>query len=449
MKSFDVIIIGGGPAGYVAAIRSAQLEMTTAIIEKTRFGGMCLNWGCVPSRRLMESARLYRRILGAASFGIDGTDGNAITFNWTRALAEKDKIVNRLVKGVEFLMKKNRVEVISGEARLIGNSQVEVNGETYSAGKIIIATGSRPNRAPLSQLPDTLVTEIDSMYSLPSLPDNIVVIGGDIVACETASLLQLLGKKVTIVASQESLVPWMDDALIKFVTDRFKKDGIRVMMGSPVPTAAKGGIRVGSETIACDLVVNASRRTAILPPYENLPLELENGFIRINEFMQTSIPSVYAAGDVTGQIFAHIASAQGTCAVNHIAGMREPVDYGKMPTTIYMEPEVGSVGLTESQVKDTGFEFVKGEFPMSVNSRAMVEGTPEGFVKILADQKYGEVLGVHIVAEHAGDLIAEAAMCIKTEGTLDDLSRVVHAHPTVSETLLEASFKAMGKPLHV
>jgi dihydrolipoamide dehydrogenase len=449
MKSFDVMIIGGGPAGYVAAIRSGQLEMTTAIVEKARLGGMCLNWGCVPSRRLMESARMYKRILNAESFGIDGPDAGNVHFNWKKALTEKDKIVNRLVKGVEFLMKKNRVEVIGGEARLLGNMQVDVNGETYSAGKIIIATGSRPNREPVAKLPDELVLEIDRLYTSASLPDNIVVIGGDVVACETASLLNLLGRKVTMVASQDRLVPWMDDSLIKFVTDRFKKDGIRVLMGSPVPTATKGGIKVGNETIACDAVVNASRRTAILPPMENLPLDVENGFIRVNEFMQTSIPSVYAAGDVTGQIFAHVASAQATSAVNHIAGMREPVDYHKMPTTIYMEPEVGSVGMTEAHLKETGIEYMKGEFPMSVNSRAMVEGTPEGFVKILADQKYGEVLGVHIIAEQASDLVAEAAMCMRTEGTLDDLSRVVHAHPTVSETLLEASFKAMGKPLHV
>ncbi|HEY3296372.1 MAG TPA: dihydrolipoyl dehydrogenase [bacterium] len=449
MKTFDVVIIGGGPAGYVAAIRSAQLEMTTAIIEKSRLGGMCLNWGCVPSRRLMESARLYRRFLSAGSFGIEGADPDHIHFNWQKSLQEKDKIVTRLVKGVEFLMKKNRVEVISGEGRLLSNARVEVNGEAIGAGKIIIATGSRPNRAPLAQLPDALVMEIDQLYSSPTLPDNIVVVGGDVVACETASLLSLLGKKVTMVASQERLVPWMDDAIIKFVTDRFKKDGIRVLMGSPVPVAAKGGIKVGSETIACDLVLNASRRTAILPDFGDVPVDLENGFIRVNEFMQTSVPSVYAAGDVTGQIFAHIASAQGACAINHMAGLREPVDYRTMPTTIYMEPEVGSVGLSEVQITDAGTEYVKGEFPMSVNSRAMVEGTPEGFVKMLADQKYGELLGVHIVAEHAGDLIAEAAMCIKTEGTLDDLSRVVHAHPTVSETLLEASFKAMGKPLHV
>lgn len=449
MKSFDVMIIGGGPAGYVAAIRSAQLEMTTVIVEKSRLGGMCLNWGCVPSRRLMESARLYDRILGAGAFGIDGTDSGSVSFNWKKALAEKDKIVNRLVKGVEFLMKKNRVEIIHGEARLLSNMQLSVNGETYAAGKIIIATGSRPNREPVSQLPENLVMEIDQLYAGSSLPENIVVVGGDVVACETVSLLKLLGKKVTIVASQERLIPWMDDSLIKFVTDRFKRDGIRVLMGAPIPTAAKGGIQVGKETVTCDLVVNASRRTAILPPIENLPLDLDNGFVRVNEFMQTNIPSVYAAGDVTGQIFAHIASAQATCAVNHMAGMREAIDYRKMPTTIYMEPEVGSVGLTESELTGARIEFVEGQFPMSVNSRAMVEGTPEGFVKILADQKYGEVLGVHIVAEHACDLIGEAAMCMKTEGTLDDLSRVVHAHPTVSETLLEASFKAMGKPLHV
>jgi dihydrolipoamide dehydrogenase len=216
-----------------------------------------------------------------------------------------------------------------------------------------------------------------------------------------------------------------------------------------VPVPAPGGIQVGSEVVECDLVVNAARRHAVVPDLNGVPLDLDNGFIRTNEFMQTSVPSIYAVGDVTGRLFAHVASAQGLCAVNHIAGLKEAVEYDRMPVTIFMEPEIASVGLTEQQLTEAGTEFVKGEFPMSVNSRALVEGTVEGFVKILAEPKYGEVLGVHIVAERATDLIAEAVMCIRTEGTLDDLARVVHAHPTVSETMLEAGFKALGRPLHV
>jgi dihydrolipoamide dehydrogenase len=447
MKMYDVIIIGGGPGGYVSAIRAGQLGLKTALIEKARLGGMCLNWGCVPSRRLMESARIYQRVLRAGAFGVDGVEG--ATFNWRNAIGEKDKIVTKLVKGVEFLMKKNKVELISGTASLAGEMQVKVGEETLTAKAIIIATGSRPSREPVSQLPESLVLEIDQLYASAAVADKIVIMGGDVVACETASLLALLRKKVTIVASQEKLVPWMDQSLAKFVSDRFKKDGIRVITGAHVPTPAKGGIQVGSDVIECDVVVNASRRIAIIPERHDVPLDLENGAIRTNEFMQTNIPGVYAVGDVTGQLFAHVASAQGMCAVNHIAGMKEPVDYARMPVTIFMEPEIASVGLTEQQLTESGTEFIKGEFPMSVNSRALVEGSVEGFVKILAEPKYGEVLGVHIVAERATDLIAEAVMCLRTEGTLDDLAHVVHAHPTVSETVLEAGYKAMGRPVHV
>ncbi len=449
MKSYDVIIIGGGPGGYVAAIRAAQLGKKTALVEKHRMGGMCLNWGCVPARRLMESARFYDRIRNAAVFGVDGIDSDALHFNWKKSVTEKDRIVTKLVKGVEFLMKKNKVDVITGEATLIGGTQVRVGDEVYQAGKSIIATGSRPNRRALAALPEKLVVEIDDFYTRETLPDKIIVAGGDTIACEMASMLRLIGKTVTIVASESKLMGWLDDSLSKFIADKFKEQGITVLTGKTFTGAKGNSVQVGDQAIEADMVINCERRTAVLPPLDDVPLDLDNGFIHVNEFMQTSIPSVYAIGDVTGRIFAHVASAQGMCAVNHLTGLKEPVDYLRMPITLYLDPEIGSVGYTEEQLKEQGIAYISGEFPMSVNSKALVEGAPEGFVKILADQKYGEVLGVHVVAARATDLISEASMCMRTEGTLDDLTRVVHAHPTVSETFLEAGFKASGKPLHI
>jgi dihydrolipoamide dehydrogenase len=449
MKSFDVMIIGGGPGGYVAAIRAAQLGMKTALVEKSKLGGMCLNWGCVPARRLMESARFFERIKSASAFGVEGLDANALSFNWKRAVAEKDRIVTKLVKGVEFLMKKNKVEVISGEAKLLGGAQVVVKGETYSAGKTVIATGSRPDRAPLSALPESLVIEIDELYRRDSVPDNIIVAGGDTVAVEMASMLRLIGKNVTVVASEPRLLPWSDRSLSDFVADKFQRSGIRVLLQSEFRGGQGKSVHVGDASLEADMVVNCSLRKAVLPPMESVWLDLENGFVGVNEYLQTSVPSVYAVGDVTGRIFAHVASAQATCAVNHMAGLKEPMDYLRTPAVIYMEPEIGSVGLSEEAVKSMGREYLKGEFPLSVNSKAVVEGNTEGFVKILAEQKYGEILGVHVVAARATDIISEAVMCMRTEGTLDDLARVVHAHPTVSETVLEAGYKAMGKPLHI
>jgi dihydrolipoamide dehydrogenase len=410
---------------------------------------MCLNWGCVPARRLMESARVYDHVLHSSLFGVEGVDPKTLRFNWQKALAEKDRIVTKLVKGVEYLMKKNRVEVISGEARLIRGTTVMVGNEEYQAEHVIIATGSRPDRTPVEMLPPRLLAEVDDLYSRDAIPDHIVVAGGDTVACEMASMLRLIGKSVTIVSPDEKLLPWLDESTSRFIVERFRKDGIRVLLNNRFTGSTSAGVKVGDEDLECDLVVNCSKRTAVLPDLDAVPFDMKDGFIRTNEFMQTSVPSVYAVGDVTGSIFAHVASAQGVCAVHHVSGLREPMDYNRMPITLYMYPEIAAVGLTEEQLREKGIEYVKGEFPMSVNSKALVEGDAEGFVKILADQKYGEVLGVHVVASRATDLIAEAAMCMRTEGTLDDLARVVHAHPTVSETFLEAGFKAMGKPLHV
>ncbi|MBU0509123.1 dihydrolipoyl dehydrogenase [bacterium] len=449
MKSCDVIIIGAGPGGYVAAIRAAQLGLKTTLVEKYRMGGMCLNWGCVPARRLMESARVYDRALNAAAFGVEGIDKNSVCFNWKRSVAEKDRIVTKLVKGVEFLMKKNKVDVISGEARLAGGTRVIVGEETYETKKTIIATGSRPNRTHFAALPDNLAVEVDDFFARDEIPDSIIVAGGDTVACEMASMLHTIGKTVTIVTEEQKLVSRLDESLASYIADRFKKQGIRVLTGSRFTGVDGEGVKVGDEVIVCDLVVNCERRTAVLPQMNDVPLDVDNGFISVNEFMQTSVPSVYAVGDVTGSIFAHAASAQGICAINHIAGLKEAVDTLRMPVTIYMDPEISSVGYTEEELKRQGIEYVRGDFPMNVNSKAIVEGNIEGFVKILADQKYGEVLGVHVVAARATDLIAEAVMCMRTEGTLDDLTRVVHAHPTVSETVLEAGYKASGKPLHI
>jgi dihydrolipoamide dehydrogenase len=449
MKSYDVIIIGGGPGGYVSAIRAAQLGMKTALVEKGKLGGMCLNWGCVPSRRLMESARLFDRIRNASSFGIDGVEAKALTFNWKKAIAEKDRIVAKLVKGVEFLMKKNKVDVISGEAALAGGTEVRVAGESYGVGQIILATGSRPDRGPLRALPEGLVIEIDELYKRDSLPRNIIVAGGDTVGAEMASMLNLIGKNVTVVAPEPRFLPWLDRSLSDFVADKFQRSGIRALLQTDFRGANGNVVQAGDENIETDMVVNCSRRRAVLPPLESVPLDLEDGFVAVNEYLQTSVPSVYAIGDVTGRIFAHVAAAQGVCAVNHMAGLKEPMDYLRTPAVIYMDPEIGSVGFSEEEVKNSGTEYLKGEFPMSVNSKSVVEGNTEGFVKVLAEQKYGEILGIHVVASRATDLISEAVMCMRTEGTLDDLARVVHAHPTVSETVLEAGYKAMGKPLHI
>ncbi|MEW6368978.1 MAG: FAD-dependent oxidoreductase [Acidobacteriota bacterium] len=449
MQSFDVIVIGAGPGGYTAAARAAQLGMRTAVVEKDRLGGMCMNWGCVPSRRLMEAGRLYRRIGQASAFGIDGIEASRLTFNWKKAVAEKDRLVRKLVADIGSLMEKHRVEVVAGEGRLVDPGSVRVGKETYAAGRTIIATGSRPGRTAVADLPRGIVAEIDEFYARKSIPERIVLAGGGTIACELASLLRLIGRTVTIVSPDKELVPWLDGACRDFIAHKFRQSGVRVLAGSRISRVRNGIAHTGSERVRCDLIVNCSPRQAVLPPMDDVPLDLADGFIRTNDFMQTSVPSVYAIGDVAGGMSASLASAQAICAVNHIAGLRDPIDMGRVPSTIYMDPEISMVGATEETLQSRGVEYVKGEFPMSANSKAVVEASTEGFVKILADQRFGELLGVHIVATRASDLIAEAVMCMRTEGTLDDLTRVIHAHPTVSESFLEAGFQAMAKTMHV
>ncbi len=449
MKEYDLIVIGSGPAGYVAAIRAGQLGMSTAIVEKETIGGMCLNWGCIPSKTLMESAKLFARIEKAATFGIDGIDKKALSFNWKKAVARKSRIVTRLVKGVEFLLKKNGVDTITGEAKITEANSVEVGEDKYTAKNILIATGSRPDRSAFGAVDQSKVVELDELFVLESVPETFLVYGGNAMACETATMFRMIGKKVTIVAPDKTIIGFLDGSLSKYIVDKLTKLGIKVYFESGISKDADGGVYAGDDFIECEKIINCSDRTAILPDISGIDIALENGFVKINEFMQSSVGNIYAVGDVTGQITAHTGSAQGNCAVNHMAGIKVPFDYTKSPMNIYLDPEVASVGITEEALKEKGIEYRVGEFPMSVNGKAMAEGVSEGFVKILADAKYGEVVGVHIVAPGATDMIAEAVAIMKLEGTLEDVGTIVHAHPTVSEAILEAGFKAADHALHM
>lgn len=449
MQTFDLIIIGGGPAGYVAAIRAGQLGMKVAVVEKNKMGGMCLNWGCMPSKTFIETAKFFDRISKASTFGIDGIDKKAVTINWKKTVGRKDRIVMRLVKGVEYLMKKNNVQVISGVAKIVGENKVVVDETEYETKKILIATGSRPERKKNPNLPDEKLVEIDDFFSREEIPDSLLIDGGRINACEIAHMLNLSGKKVTMVTDEESLVPFLDSSLREFVVEKFKKNKIKVITKAEITKDAKDGVFVGDEFVECGYVINARHRAAVLPPMEGLELELQDGHLRVNEFMQTSNPNIYAAGDCAGQYFAQIASAMGLAAVNHMNDIKEPLDFGKLPINMYTYPEIASVGMTEDELKDKNIEYKVGKFPLSVNGKSMIEGQSEGFVKVLAETKYGEVVGVHIVADQATDMIAEAVMAMKLESTVDDLARVVHAHPTVSETFMEASMIADDRPVHI
>jgi dihydrolipoamide dehydrogenase len=449
MTTFDCVIIGGGPGGYVAAIRAAQLGLKTALVERQAMGGQCLNWGCIPSKSMMESAKFFDRLSQAKSFGVEGIDPAALSFNWKKAVARKDKIVLKLVRGVEFLMKKNHVEVVKGEAALVDARHVQVGERVLETKNILLATGAVPDRSALGDLPAGLVRSVPEFFALDALPADIVVWGANGAACELALILRLSGHAVRLAAPVDKLLGFLDHDLRDYVHKRMHKLGIPVHLNVARPRQEDGQLKLGAETVPCGMLVNCSDRMAVLPDLgATAPRRDERGFLQVDEYGRTSVPGLYAAGDVTGLLWAQAASAQGTAAVSHMAGQEHPVDTTNIPVNLYLDPEIASVGMTEEQVKDLGLPYRKGEFSLSVNGKALAEGNTEGFVKVLATEPYGEVVGVHVVASDATDLISEAVAHMKLEATLEDIAGVIHAHPTLSEAFWEASFDALERPLH-
>lgn len=447
---FDVIIIGSGPAGYVAAIRAGQVGLKTAIIEKGKIGGMCLNWGCIPSKALIESAKLFRRISKDASrFGIDGVDKKSLSFNYSKAVKRADTIVTRLTSGVEFLLKKNGVEIIKGEAKITSENTVTVENRSLEADNIIIATGA--NSPKPEKLIDVIV-DVHELFTDREIPENIVVAGHDAVAVELAQLFETMGKKVTLVSSTDNLIPLADPYLFEYLKKTFKKEKIQIVYDTTLEDLIKGyaknTIDVNGESIKCEMLINASPRKAIIPAMD-IDIELDHDFIKTDEDCLTSVNQVYAVGDVNGKSrFAHIGSAQGMHVINKIKGVKQKLDLKKYPINMYSIPEMAQIGYTEPELKERGDDYKVSEFPLSANGKAMTEGTNEGFVRILSDNKYGEVLGVQIVAPHATDMIAEASAYIQLESTIYDIAQTVHAHPTISEVFMEAGFEAVDKAIH-
>jgi len=449
---YDLIIIGSGPAGYVSAIRAGQLGLKTAIIEKNVIGGMCLNWGCIPSKAIMESAKLFQRInKDAARFGVDGIDKKALSFNWSKAIKRSDGIVKKLTTGVGFLLKKNGIDIIEGEAEILSANAVAVNNRTLETKNIMIATGSKSPE--IENDTDGLVIEPKELFKDRELPENIVVTGETPVAIELAQAFSMMGRKVSLLVPGDKVLPFADKYIVDHILAKLKKDKIKIAYNKPLPATkgvwADGKLTVDSEEFACDVVVNATRRKAILPPSKvEIALD-ENGYIAVDEDMKTSVENIFAAGDVNGlSYYAHIGSAQGMHVVNYIKGIKQKLDLKKYPMNMYTVPEAAQIGLTEEEIKAEGYDYKISEFPMSANGKALTEGHPDGFVRILSDKKYGEVLGVQIVAPNATDMIAEAAAYMELEATVYDVAQTVHAHPTVSEVFMEAGFEAVDKAIH-
>jgi dihydrolipoamide dehydrogenase len=458
----DLIVIGSGPGGYVAGIRAAQLGLSVAVVEKDpKFGGTCLHRGCIPTKALLHTAALIEEIRQAGKFGVKvgGAD-----IDLDGAHAYKNKVVTKNAKGIEFLFKKNKVEGLHGRGVVLGPNEVEVeSGEgrrVYEAGNILVATGSVPRDIPPAPVDGERVLNSDHILEVPTVPESLIVLGGGAVGTEFASIFRAYGSKVTLVEMLPRLLPIEDEEVSEVLEKSFRKRGIQVLTGVQLSEVdvASGGVKARlrgegtddwHEASALLVAVGRAPVTAGLG-LEDLGIKLERGYVPVNGYMQTEVPSVYAIGDIVDTPWlAHVASAEGILAVEHMAGLDpRPLNYGLVPSVTYCEPEVGSVGLTETQARERGYEVAVGKFPMTALAKAAILGKTEGFVKVVRETRYDELLGVHVVGPHATDLIAEACVAMQLESTTEELFRTIHAHPTLSEAMAEAAHAASGHAIH-
>ncbi len=461
--SYDIIVVGSGPGGYVAAIRASQLGMKTAIIERAELGGICLNWGCIPTKALLKSANVFEYINHAADYGITVKSADA---DFPAIVKRSRDVAAGMSNGIQFLMKKNKIDVIKGTAKLKAGKKVEVTddkGEVteYAANNIIIATGARSKELPNLPQDGKKIIGYREALVLPKLPKKMVVVGSGAIGSEFAYFYNAMGVEVTLIEFLPTIIPLEDEDVSKQLGRSFKKSGIKVMTNSSVESVdTKGtGCKVlvktkkGEETIECDIVLSA---VGIKRNIENIGLEevgivTDKDIIITNDYYQTNIPGYYAIGDIVkGHALAHVASAEGIICVEKISGMDvEPLNYGNIPGCTYCSPEVASVGMTEKAAKEAGYELKIGKFPFSASGKASAAGHKDGFIKLIFDAKYGELLGGHLIGANVTEMIAELVAVRKLETTGHELIKTVHPHPTMSEAIMEAAAAAYGEVIHM
>ena len=463
MANFDVIVLGSGPGGYVTAIRASQLGLKTAIIEKESLGGVCLNWGCIPTKALLKSAQVFEYLQHAGDYGLKA---EGVDKDFDAVVNRSRTVADGMSKGVQFLMKKNKIEVIKGFGTLKPGKKVSVKGEDgadteYSADHIIIATGARSRELPSLPQDGKKIIGYREAMTLQTQPKKLVVVGSGAIGIEFAYFYNAMGTEVTVVEYLPNIVPVEDEDVSKQLERSFKKAGIKIMTSSEVTKVdtSGDGVKVfvktakGEETLEADIVLSA---VGIKSNIENIGLEAtgiatDRDKIMVNDYYQTNIPGYYAIGDVTpGQALAHVASAEGILCVEKIAGMHvEPIDYGNVPGCTYCMPEIASVGLTEKQAKEKGFDIKVGKFPFSASGKAKASGASDGFVKVIFDAKYGEWLGCHMIGVGVTDMIAEAVLARKLETTGHEVLKAIHPHPTMSEAVMEAVADAYDEVIHL
>jgi len=460
---YDIIIVGSGPGGYVTAIRASQLGFKTAVVEKESLGGVCLNWGCIPTKALLKSAQVYDYLKHVDQYGLKA---ESIDKDFKAVVSRSRNIANGMSKGVQFLMKKNKIDIIDGFGKVKTGKKVAVTSEDgkvkeYSADHIIIATGARSRELPNLPQDGEKVIGYRKAMTLASQPSSMIVVGSGAIGVEFAHFYNAMGTKVTIVEYLPNLVPLEDKDVSKQFERSFKKAGIKVMTNASVESVDTSGKGVkatvktkkGEEILEADIVLSA---VGIKANIENIGLEdvgiiTDRDKILVNDWYQTNIPGYYAIGDVVpGPALAHVASAEGITCVEKIAGLHsEKVDYGNIPGCTYATPEIASVGLTEDQAKDQGYEIKVGKFPFSASGKATAAGTPDGFVKVIFDAKYGEWLGCHMIGAGVTDMIAEAVLGRKLETTGHEVLKTIHPHPTMSEAVMEAVADAYDEVIHL
>lgn len=463
MSNFDVIVLGSGPGGYVTAIRASQLGFKTAVIEKEKLGGVCLNWGCIPTKALLKSAQVFQYLQHAEDYGLKA---EGVDKDFDAVIKRSRGVADSMSKGVQFLMKKNKIEVIEGYGTLKPKKKISVkdkdgNVTEYSAEHIVIATGARSRELPSLPQDGKKIIGYREAMSLEKQPKSMIVVGSGAIGIEFAYFYNSIGTQVTVVEYLPNIVPVEDEEVSKQLERSFKKAGVKIKTSAEVTSVDTSGEGVkatvktakGEEILEAEVVLSA---VGIKSNIENIGLEdvgisTDRDKILVNDYYQTNIPGYYAIGDVTpGQALAHVASAEGILCVEKIAGMHvEPLDYGNIPGCTYCMPEVASVGLTEKQAKEKGLDIKVGKFPFSASGKAKASGNADGFVKVIFDAKYGEWLGCHMIGNGVTDMIAEAVVARKLETTGHEILKAVHPHPTMSEAVMEAVAAAYDEVIHL
>ena len=460
--NYDIIVIGSGPGGYVTAIRAAQLGFKTAVIEKENLGGICLNWGCIPTKALLKSAQVFKYINHAEDFGLNKVEAS---FDFPNVVQRSRGVAEKMSKGVEFLMKKNKIDVIFGTAKVKPGKKVAVEKDgavtEYAAEHIVLATGARSRELPNLPQDGKKVIGYRQALTLPKQPKSMIVVGSGAIGVEFAYFYATLGTEVTVVEFMPNIVPVEDEDVSKHLEKSFKKAKIKVMTNASVESVDTSGEGVKAQVktekgvveLQADILLSAVGITANI---ENIGLEevgikTEKGRVVVDEWYRTSVPGYYAIGDILPtQALAHVASAEGITCVEKIKGLDvERIDYGNIPGCTYCTPEIASVGLTEKQAKEKGYEIKVGKFPFSASGKATANGDTDGFVKVIFDAKYGEWLGCHMIGTGVTEMIAEAVAARKLETTGHEILKTIHPHPTLSEAVMEAVAAAYGEVIHI